>query len=348
MKKFIFPLVAVLGFAACTPENENPMGDVTGGDEIKLTMKSLSIDTRAPFTGQIAEQNALLARVLCSDKSDDYTNEVDDRDNGFINFTVAATNTGFCQFDGTKIGKFFPQGVSTVYLCGLYPNPEETFWTNNGTTATCTFDGSDDVMYAPEVTTVKKGAVGNLAFTHQMTKLEVKVQAADAASATAWGDITSLTLTGIQTEDNTVAAANVNSVATVDLAAGTTSFGTPVASLPFYGMTDATTTYTNTPVTTLTLSETPATNAVAYTICEAITADGGTDNEFQLAITTENRPDPTYILVNLKGAGDATDYSESTAGQSFTVNLSFSATEIFATASVKEWTPQGETDVTVE
>lgn len=347
MKKFIFPLVAVLGFAACTPENENPMGDVTGGDEIKLTMKSLSIDTRAPFTGQIAEQNALLARVLCSDKSDDYTNEVDDRDNGFINFTVAATNTGFCQFDGTEIGKFFPQGVSTVYLCGLYPNPKETFWTNNGTTATCTFDGSDDVMYAPEVTTVKNGAVGNLAFTHQMTKLEVKVQAADAASATAWGDITSLTLTGIQTEDNTVAAANVNSVATVDLAAGTTSFGTPVASLPFYGMKDATT-YTNTVVNTLTLSETPATNAVAYTICEAITADGGTDNEFQLAITTENRPDPTYILVNLKGAGDATDYSESTAGQSFTVNLSFSATEIFATASVKEWTPQGETDVTVE
>lgn len=348
MKKFIFPLVAVLGFAACTPENDNPMGDVTGGDEIKLTMKSLSIDTRAPFTGQIGEQNALLARVLCSEKSGDYTNEVDvDLDNGFINFTAAAINTGFCTFGGTETGKFFPKGVSTVYLCGLYPNPEETFWTNNGTTATCTFNGSNDVMYAPEVTTVKKGAVGNLAFTHQMTKLEVKVQAADAASATAWGDITSLTLTGIQTEDEAAAAANVNSVATVDLAKGTTSFGTPVASLPFYGMTDATT-YTNTVVNTLTLSETPATNAVAYTICEAITADGGTDNEFQLAITTENRTEPTYILVNLKEAGDADDYSESTAGQSFTVNLTFSATEIFATASVEDWIPQGETDVTVE
>ena len=324
------------------------MGDVTGGDEIKLTMKSLSIDTRAPFTGQIGEQNALLARVLCSEKSGDYTNEVDvDLDNGFINFTAAAINTGFCTFGGTETGKFFPKGVSTVYLCGLYPNPEETFWTNNGTTATCTFNGSNDVMYAPEVTTVKNGAVGNLAFTHQMTKLEVKVQAADAASATAWGDITSLTLTGIQTEDKAAAAANVNSVATVDLAKGTTSFGTPVASLPFYGMTDATT-YTNTVVNTLTLSETPATNAVAYTICEAITADGGTDNEFQLAITTENRTEPTYILVNLKEAGDADDYSESTAGRSFTVNLTFSATEIFATASVEDWIPQGETDVTVE
>ena len=204
MKKFIFPLVAVLGFAACTPENDNPMGDVTGGDEIKLTMNRLDVGTRAPYLATTpTEDAALLARVLCFTAPGTFKGEVGGEDaatNGYMNF-ISNGATGFCNVTTAATPKYFPSGVDSVYLYGLYPATEDDVWavdTNTGN-ASFVFDGSQDIMAAPMAMTVKEkggngGQVGALNFRHKLTKIDVSVKAVDTVSANAWGEITAISL----------------------------------------------------------------------------------------------------------------------------------------------------------
>lgn len=335
MKKYIFPLVAVLGFAACTPENENPMGD--GNDEIKLQMTQLNIETRAPYMAQEpSAQEPLLARVLCSQTQGDYTVEIDEAlKNGFINFTAASTATSFCTNDGNVIPKSFPAGVNNAYLVGLYP--AETWTKNGGTAAQFTFNGSHDVMFAPEDTTVKRGAVGTLAFGHKMTKINIQLRAVDSASIAPWGKIENIALTG-------VGANQPNQQVEISFADGKATFSDQVASLSCYG-TDGTAYADTAYAGTTALTTTPTT--VAYTICEPVDATGGTTNEYTLTVTSSTRGDvpvPFSLTSNTAGA----EFTGNTAGYAFTVTLSFSAVEIQAQATVTPWDEQGTTDVTIE
>lgn len=334
MKKYIFPLVAVLGFAACTPENENPMGD--GNDEIKLQMTQLNIETRAPYMAQEPSAQApLLARVLCSQTQGDYTVEIDEaNNNGFINFTAASTATSFCTNDGTVTPKSFPAGVNNAYLVGLYP--AETWTKNGGTAAQFTFNGSHDVMFAPEATTVKRGVVGTLAFGHKLTKINIQLRAIDDQSIAPWGEIQNITLTGVGVNQP-------NQQVEISFADGSATFSDQVASLSCYG-TDGTD-YTDVAYAgTTALTTTPTT--VAYTICEPVDATGGTTNEYTLTVTSSTKGD---VDVPFSLTSDTDDeFTGNTAGYAFTVTLSFSAVEIQAQATVTPWDEQGTTDVTIE
>lgn len=335
MKKFIFPLVAVLGFAACNPENENPMGD-GNGDEIKLQMTQLSIDTRAPYLADDPADAPLLARVLCSQTQGDYAVEVDGADNGFMNFTAASTETSFCLNNGTITPKSFPSGVNKVYLVGLYP--AETWTKNAGTSASFKFNGSNDIMFAPEDTTVKRGAVGTLAFGHKMTKINIQLRAVDNASIAPWGEIENIALTGVG-----AAAAQPNTTVEVAFDDGDATFSNPAASLACYG-TDGTN-YTDEPYAGTAALTTTATT-VAYTICEPVDATGGTTNEYTLTVTSSTKGSVAvpFSLTNTKNA----EFEGYTDGKAFTVTLSFSAVEIKAQATVTPWDEQGTTDVPVE
>lgn len=334
MKKYIFPLVAVLGFAACTPENENPMGD--GNDEIKLQMTQLNIETRAPYMAQEPSAQApLLARVLCSQTQGDYGEEVDeDENNGFMKFTAASTATSFCSNAGIITPKSFPRGVDSVYLVGLYP--AETWTKNADTSASFNFDGSNDIMFAPEATTVKRGAVGTLAFGHKMTKINIQLRAVDSASIAPWGKIENIALTG-------VGANQPNQQVEISFADGKATFSDQVASLSCYG-TDGTAYADTAYAGTTALTTTPTT--VAYTICEPVDATGGTTAEYTLTVTSSTKGD---VLVPFSLTSDMDDeFTGYTAGYAFTVTLSFSAVEIQAQATVTPWDEQGTTDVTVE
>lgn len=336
MKKFIFPLVAVLGFAACNPENENPMGD-GNGDEIKLQMTQLSIDTRAPYLADDPADAPLLARVLCSQTQGDYTVEVDEaNNNGFMNFTAASTETSFCLNDGTITPKSFPRGVNNVYLVGLYP--AETWTKNAGTSASFNFDGSNDIMFAPEATTVKRGAVGTLAFGHKMTKINIQLRAVDDASIAPWGEIENIALTGVG-----AAATQPNTTVEVAFANGAATFSNAAASLACYG-TDGTD-YTDVAYAGTAALTTTATT-VAYTICEPVDAAAGTSDEYSLTITSSTKGE-VVVPFSLTNTADA-EFTGNTAGYAFTVTLSFSAVEIQAQATVTPWDEQGTTDVTIE
>lgn len=342
MKKFIFPLVAVLGFAACNPENENPMGD-GNGDEIKLQMTQLSIDTRAPYMATTPSADApLLARVLCSQTKGDYAAEIEGaNNNGFMNFTAASTETSFCLNDGTITPKSFPRGVNDVYLVGLYP--AETWTKNAGTSASFNFDGSNDIMFAPETVTTRgeepeEPTIGTLAFGHKMTKINIQLRAVDDASIVPWGEIENIALTGVG-----AAADQPNTTVEVAFADGDATFSNAAASLACYG-TDGTD-YTDVAYAGTAALTTTATT-VAYTICQPVDATGGTTAEYTLTVTSSTKGDVPvpFSLSTTTGA----EFTGNTAGKAFTVTLSFSAVEIKAQATVTPWDEQGTTDVTVE
>lgn len=335
MKKYIFPLVAVLGFAACTPENENPMGD--GNDEIKLQMTQLNIETRAPYMAQEPSAQApLLARVLCSQTQGNYKVEVDEaNNNGFMNFTAASTKTSFCLNNGTITPKSFPRGVDSVYLVGLYP--AETWTKNTDTSASFNFNGSNDIMFAPEATTVKGGAVGTLAFGHKMTKINIQLRAVDDASITRWGEIENIALTGVG-----AAAAEPNTTVEVVFADGAATFSNAAASLACYG-TDGTDYTDKAYAGTTALTTTPTT--VAYTICQPVDATDGATDEYTLTVTSSTKGDVPVSFSLTSNTDD--EFTGNTAGYAFTVTLSFSAVEIQAQATVTPWDEQGTTDVTV-
>lgn len=336
MKKYIFPLVAVLGFAACTPENENPMGD--GNDEIKLQMTQLNIETRAPYMAQEPSAQApLLARVLCSQTQGNYKVEVDEaNNNGFMNFTAASTNTSFCLNNGTITPKSFPSGVDSVYLVGLYP--AETWTKNTDTSASFNFNGSNDIMFAPEATTVKGDAVGTLAFGHKMTKINIQLRAVDDASIARWGEIENIALTGVG-----ATAAQPNTTVEVAFADGDATFSNAAASLACYG-TDGTDYTDKAYAGTTALTTTPTT--VAYTICQPVDATDGATNEYTLTVTSSTKGDVPVPFSLTSNTDD--EFTGNTAGYAFTVTLSFSAVEIQAQATVTPWEEQGTTDVTVD
>ena len=112
----------------------------------------------------------------------------------------------------------YPEESETVYCVGLYPYSASE-WTNtdasgtvSNTHASHTIDGSQDLMFAPQVSGSKDSPISSpLAFTHQLTWLKINVIAEDASAITSWGNVTNITVT------------SPGDKLTVDLSAGTAS-----------------------------------------------------------------------------------------------------------------------------
>lgn len=367
MKKLFFSLLAVAAMASCSKSDliERPVVSEAGDIEILASSNAKGVATRTPFEGAISADNKLLAQVLVSQKSNDYTtlwNTEDDQ----MEF-VSADSIGF-----KTTACYYPADGSTVYLCGFYPSKG---WTKKDSNQTYVIDGKTDVMSAKEVSGNKKDAqdktkvAPKLTFEHLLTQLVVKVEATDSAAYKAWGKITDMYLTnaaghvgggvGIRQEVRVTAGT-----------AGTVTYRTddasslPLATLPCYGIEkgDSTTnvvfgknkdgvaTPVKLPVPDKTKNEEAV--AVAYTLVTPVSATGmtpATEKHYTMVIKTENHKDPKSIDVTLK-TKDATPaaFTDPTVGYAFDVVLTFSATEIMAKAVVTDWKEGGVTDITVQ
>ena len=340
MKKFLSPVLAAAALVGCTKENQ---GVTYADNEILASATTLSVDavTKAPVNGTVSSSAPFFAQVPISETSGNYSSPIGDP--GYMNFTDQSTAFGFVNASKAAAPKFFPAGVNTVYLCGLYP---ATGWSSISETAQFTFDGSDDVMAAKEVSLTKEnaaaGTYSKLAFEHLLTQISVSFHAASKNDVYGWGNITGLELlASSSTEGAEVKLANV---ATVDLDAGTVSFGGTTGT-GFYDVTG--TDYTDDAYTSTAIpyEPTPA-SVVAYTMCAPVTADGSTDAEYKLKITSASGAVET-VDINLKDANNTDDFNGSTAGYSFEIALNFKATEVKAIASIAEWKDGGTTTVTV-
>ena len=345
MKKLYVPVLALLTLASCS-KSELANRPVVENDmvEIMATSKALTIETRAPFEGQIASNNTLTAVVLGSTTTGDYTNTYCD---GTITFADDTNAEGF------DTPQYYPVNDDVIYLCALYPTPA-TDWKSIATTAKYTFDGKTDVMAAAQQSNNKSGAmagtVPSFTFKHLLTKLIVKVKAEDQAAADKWGDITAISLVKANNSD-------VNTTAEVTLATGAAATGTAfsdgaAAGMAFYRIDAAATpAYTDNAVdATNKITLTTTANEAAYSLVAPIVAGNSTDH-FTLKVDTDLAGTATTKEVALKlNTADATPvvFTGDTQGQAFEITLIFKATEIVATATVTDWVKGGNTEVEIQ
>ena len=258
-------------------------------------------------------------------------------------------------------GLVYPANEATVYFIGLHPNAgwDDKHDGSSNTSTSFTFDGSNDVLYAPQVSGTLPLSVAtpptqpHLHFFHLLTYLRVKVFAEDASVASSWGNLTNLELTNQQK------SLSINLSSVPDISSGVfatmqgnveskVSFSGATEDLPFFNReTDNTFTATYPSGYTLSTSSTE----VAYVLCKPVSASAGDvgsrTNEYVLKLNTQNRSDVT-INVDLKTA-DNTWFTGSTMGHQFVIELKLCAGGyISASASVTDWTTGGYviTDVT--
>lgn len=346
MKKLYVPVLALLTLASCS-KSELANRPVVENDmvEIMATSKALTIETRAPFEGSIASNNTLTAVVLGSTTTADYTTRYCD---GEMTFTD--DNTTPVSFATNK--QYYPVSDATVYFCALYPTALAD-WKDIATTAKYTFDGKTDVMAAAEKdgkkSTAMAGTHPSFEFKHLLTKLVVKVKAEDEAAQNVWGDITAISLAK-------AAGADVYTTAEVTLKDGTAATGTAFSDATTDGMAfyridaAATPAYTDNAVDATDNKIELTTDAVeaAYSLVAPFTARNGSTH-LVLKVTTKLDATETVkdVDVILKDA-DNNDYAGDTQGNAFEITLTFKATDIQATATVKDWTEGGNSEIEIQ
>lgn len=349
MKKLYVPVLALLTLASCS-KSELANRPVVENDmvEIMATSKALTIETRAPFEGQIADGNNLTAVVLGSTTSGDYTETTPRYCDGEMTFADNTTAASFAT------PQYYPVSDATIYLCALYPTALAD-WKDIATTAKYTFDGKTDVMAAAEVngkkSTAMAGTVPSFEFKHLLTKLIVKVKAYDEAAQNVWGDITGITLVKAMNGD-------VFDTAEVTLATGAAATGTAFSNaaaggIAFYRIDAAA--YTDNAVDDADnkIALTTTAEEVAYSLVAPITAENGVKH-FTLSVDTKlgetvTTKEVSFDLYKAKvGEEDPAVFSGDTQGKAFEVTLTFKATEIVATATVTDWVKGGNTEVEIQ
>lgn len=347
MKKLYVPVLALLTLASCS-KSELANRPVVENDmvEIMATSKALTIETRAPFEGQIASDNTLTAVVLGSTTTADYTTRYCD---GTITF---ADDTNAKGFDTTP--KYYPVSDAPIYLCALYPTALAD-WKDIATTAKYTFDGKTDVMAAAEVSgkksTAMAGTVPSFTFNHLLTKLIVKVKADGDATVGVWGDITGISLVKANNGD-------VFDTAEVTLATGAAATGTAFSNAAADGMAfyriDAAA-YTDNAVDDADnkIALTTTAEEAAYSLVAPIIAENGVKH-FALKVDTKlgetvTTKEVSFDLYKAKvGEEDPAVFSGDTQGKAFEITLTFKATEIVAKATVTDWVKGGNTEVPIQ
>ena len=349
MKKLYVPVLALLTLASCS-KSELANRPVVENDmvEIMATSKALTIETRAPFEGQIADGNNLTAVVLGSTTSGNYTETTPRYCDGEMTFADNTTAASFAT------PKYYPVSDAPIFLCALYPTALAD-WKDIATTAKYTFDGKTDVMAAAEVSgkksTAMAGTVPSFEFKHLLTKLIVKVKAEDEAAQNVWGDITGITLVKAMNGD-------VFDTAEVTLATGAAATGTAFSNAAADGMAfyriDAAA-YTDNAVDDADnkIALTTTAEEAAYSLVAPIIAENGVKH-FTLSVDTKlgetvTTKEVSFDLYKAKvGEEDPAVFSGDTQGKAFEITLTFKATEIVATATVTDWVKGGNTEVPIQ
>lgn len=378
MKKSFLPLLALVALASCT---QNDM-DLKGSDEqaeIKLSpIVGSIVQSRASYDETVPGTNSknLDAKILITKSSTgDYSafyNTESDR----VVFS-AATEFGFVdKTDGiTAKPIYYPADDSNIYISGLYPYTADkipadaaapfTVWalssTGNVSNAQMTFNGNQDLMVAYQVTSKKSSVTATtpvypkMDFKHLLTKLIVKAKG-DAAAVTAFGGITAIELIGVETKPATSANKNIKSTVKVFLNnSNTPIFSDPVEKLSFYKYNAAGDAQTEVEFKGLTgvdnvvaIPTEPAGKIIAYSMVPPIDNLVSDAVAYVLNIKTEKGAAAGFdVSVKLK-KDSTTSFVGNTVSNTFTIILTFKATEITPVAGVGVWTPQGDTDIDIQ
>ncbi len=356
MKKKFFAIfgLCILIFS-CSDEDADIPADPAQRIYLRATVENAIRMSRAPFSlSKPNERNPLKVAVWASTtiyKFEDLDKKGTLAENGEVALHATANFTnGQEQLLNEAV---YPSDGTTVYFVGLHPAVSEanTGWTTNGagTIAEKTFNGSEDVMFAPQITGVYGQNVETwptFKFNHLLTWLRVRLKAEDEIVSEAWGKLKSLE----------VKSASGNTV-TVDLSKDYSQEYNPGAeencvrfsdgngvTLDFYETgTDKVFVTEDDPDTWYTLRYDDF-EEVAYVLCAPVIAstqnlDGDRTNEYTLIVKTERRT--VEVPVDLV-KDETTCFEGSTMNRQFVLNLNFKmGNSILVTASVIDWNVGG-------
>jgi len=358
MKK-TFCLICGLGVLlfSCREEEADICADPAQRIYLRATVENTVVASRAPFDKSAPDEtNPLKVAVWASTTAYEYK-DLAKKGTADDNYVVALhTTANFSNgkeqlLDEAVYPKPAEDGTAktSVYFVGLHPATE---WSTNeaGTIAVKTFNGSEDVMFAPQESGAYGGNTGadkwpTFKFRHLLTWLKVCIKSDGEEVSEAWGKLKSLKVKG---GGNTV---------TIDLSKAYSEVYNPGAS-------ENCVTFSSGEGLALDLYKTGTNDVflkeddestwysipynkseeVAYVLCapiiaSAINGDGEKTNEYTLLVKTEHRT--LEVPIDLMKE-EATCFDESTMNYQFTVNLNFKmGNSIITTSSVTDWKAGG-------
>lgn len=339
MKRFITTtfIAAALLVTSCTKTA------IPEGSNIYLCATLHNPDlAKSPFEGSVpTSATPLNAIVLASTRQHEYPNTGDNGTNA--NGDVAVHSPARFQSSASQLlsGALYPTKIPTVYVYFTSLHPQSG-WDITPTSASFQFNGSQDVMFAPET----KGSYGSnpmpiLNYHHLLTYLKVKIGAESEDVSVAWGKIRNITL-----ESSNGVTVALDRDYTYE---NCVSLGATTTDMPFYK-----------PGSDIRFPDAEGFNIPytlenaqysCYTICAPVKAEKYDEVEFNLSgnivripeyyitITSVNRS--ITVPVDLRVPNE--DYYDgSTHGKLFTLNLSFlMGSNIAVSATVSDWETGG-------
>lgn len=331
--------MAAITLASCSKsEIETPKGVEAG----EITLRSSVIDvntTRTAYEGDYLSVNPLTALVLASTNA----NYSSLRCHGTMTFDGSTTGTAYNK--PVIAGNYkYPDEDTDVYLTGLYPT---VGWTGvTGTTVSTgmlnfNLTGSEDVMFAPRVSTTLKEVNANtyatLSFTHKLTLMKLSLYCDDKAKDKI--KIKDIKLTKANNADLKTEVSFTLSATPQEI-----TFAAPASpvALSCYA------TGTDNPYTFASGSEylvTETQTEQAYVIAPPVTAsnlDGTKEYTFEISYLDGTDEKKQVVEVDLKGTDGTTPFHKTTVAYAFKITFKFVGGQIVANAKVTDWTLGGE------
>ena len=377
MNKSVYILFAAGLLTACQDHVQEMQEAVDAPISIGAELQAHAdmAETRAAYKETVPDmQHPLASYVWASTTKNKFDHNVHDgtQAQGFVVEKHAYT-TFYSSFsvldiiDGDR-GMRYPVNGSTfneVYFIGLSPavngtQPTDSWKQNSAVDAYYTFNGSQDVMYAPQVSGHYTGDIPVLHFYHLLTHLRfvIKCEGDDLDAreevSYGWGKLKNIKLIG--QNRNTEKPKNI---VTIDLSREASNLSQVEMRSTFSGTPDYLTIYKVGTVATpfpqdpgaaddssrwYTLPTTAEGEEVASVLCAPVqaTALNGTalTDEYTLELNTEHRSN-VKVGIDLKTAPNSY-YSGSTMGCEFVVTLNFRFGKVVATATAMyDWSANG-------
>lgn len=170
-------------------------------DEVEILSRA---SNDGPYTGTVpSDENVLEAAVWFSLESGTYKDDPQGETNLPVH-TQIDYKSGTATFptgtnESTK-PKYPTNADTPVYCVGFYPNSGWNNPENNYKKATHTITGTQDLMFAPQISGSLNHKFETQRFRHLLTWLKVCVCAATAEAGSYWGDLKQIVLKDVATE----------------------------------------------------------------------------------------------------------------------------------------------------
>lgn len=311
-------------FTACSADA--PM-EMTQDDRVEIRVNSSIASSVEPATRAVVD--GMINSSFGTDLDVAFVRaDADDASGNYTDYKTSAL-AGTVSYSEKKLrfspAEYYLSNGNKTKLIGWYPRRDGvTFTSDTRVVSFGAIDGKTDIMVTPLKEGNKTTAISDLAFSHLLTQISVKVYAPDEDTQKLWGTVTSIAIAGMK------------QTCTVTLPEATSTDGTTVGSPTFAGSEDLDLVKVNP-------TASPST-AITYplTIGIADDADAVTVTTAGYAMFAPQATGKITLKIALSAGGNQTAQvtvptGGFKAGTSYAITLKFTSAGVTPTISVTDW-----------